>query len=147
MDKYGAFPSQTPSVRPKSAIYTPKRDDEHPCHINTAPIFTTEDGWIGTHSLLLSLFSASCESAIGRRLLVQNLILLQGIYLHTTSVYTICLVGQKRLNPPAKSKEVLVAVVVVLFAFYLIGFRVACMDASNETYFKLQELARKKINI
>ena len=136
-------------MRPKSAIYTPKRDDEHPCHINTAPIFTTEidRSIFGTHSLLLSLFSASCESAIGRRLLVQNLILLQGIYLHTTSVYTICLVGQKRLNPPAKSKEVFVAVVVVLFAFYLIGFRVACMDASNETYFKLQELARKKINI
>ena len=47
--------------------------------------------------------------------------------------------GQKQLNPPAKSKEILV-VVVVLFAFYHIGFRVACMDASNETYFKLQEL-------
>ena len=61
-------------------------------------------------------------------------------------MYTICLLGQKQLiNPPAKSKEVLV-VVVVLFAFYLIGFRVlACMDASNETYFKLQELARKKL--
>ena len=58
-------------------------------------------------------------------------------------MYTICLLGQKQLNPPAKSKEVLV--VVVLFAFYPIGFRVACMDASNETYFKLQELARKKI--
>ena len=51
--------------------------------------------------------------------------------------------GQKQLNPPAKSKEVLV--VVVLFAFYLTGIRVACMDASSETYFKLQELARKKI--
>ena len=63
-------------------------------------------------------------------------------------MYTICLLGQKQLNPPAKSKEVLVVVVVVvvvLFAFYLIGFRVACMDASNETYFKLQELARKKL--
>ena len=47
------------------------------------------------------------------------------------------------MNPPAKSKEVLV---VVLFAFYLVGFRVlACLDASNETYFRLQELARKKI--
>ena len=62
-------------------------------------------------------------------------------------MYTICLLGQKQLNPPAKSKEVLVVVVVLLFAFYLIGFRVACMDASNETYFKLQELAPKKINI
>ena len=60
-------------------------------------------------------------------------------------MYTICLLGQKQLNPPAKSKEVLVVVVVVLFAFYLIGFRVACMDASNETYFKIQELGRKKI--
>ena len=65
-------------------------------------------------------------------------------------MYTICLLGQKQLNPPAKFKEVLVnvvvvVVVVVLFAFYLIGFRVACMDASNETYFKLQELARKKL--
>ena len=60
-------------------------------------------------------------------------------------MYTICLLGQKQLiNPPAKSKEVLV--VVVLFAFYLIGFRIlACMDASNETYFKLQELERKKL--
>ena len=36
------------------------------------------------HSLLLSLFSAFGESGIRRRLLVQNLILLQGIYLHTT---------------------------------------------------------------
>ena len=59
-------------------------------------------------------------------------------------MYTICLLGQKQLNPTAKSKEVLL--VVVLFAFYLIGFRVlACMDASNETYFKLQELARTKL--
>ena len=58
-------------------------------------------------------------------------------------MYTICLLGQKQLNPPARSKEVLV--VVVLFVFYPIGFRVACMDASNETYFKLQELARKKL--
>ena len=68
----------------------------------------------------------------------------ENIFAHN-SVYTICLLGQKQLNPPAKSKEVLVVVVVVLFAFYLIGFRVACMDASNETYFKLQELARKKL--
>ena len=51
--------------------------------------------------------------------------------------------GQKQLNSPAKSKEVLV--VVVLFVFYLTGFRVACMDASKETYFKLQELARKQL--
>ena len=57
---------------------------------------------------------------------------------------TICLLGQKQLNPRAKSKEVLV-IVVVLFAFHLIGFRVACIDASNETYFKLLELARKKL--
>ena len=27
---YDSFQSQTPEVRPKSAIYTPKRDDEHP---------------------------------------------------------------------------------------------------------------------
>ena len=26
------FPSQTPKVRPKSAIYIPKRDNEHPRH-------------------------------------------------------------------------------------------------------------------
>ena len=32
MGKDSDFPSQTPQVRPKSAIYTPKRDDEHPCH-------------------------------------------------------------------------------------------------------------------
>ena len=32
MGKYSDFPSQTPQVRPKSANYTPKRDDEHPCH-------------------------------------------------------------------------------------------------------------------
>ena len=51
--------------------------------------------------------------------------------------------GTKKLNPPAKSKEVLV--VLVLFAFYLTGFTVACMDASSETYFKLQKLARKKL--
>ena len=52
--------------------------------------------------------------------------------------------GTKQPNPPAKSKEVLLDV--ALFAFYLIGFRVlACMDASNETHFKLQELARKKL--
>ena len=57
-------------------------------------------------------------------------------------MYTTCLLGQKQLNPPAKSKEVLV--VVVLFA--LLPYRVlACMDKSNETYFKLQELARKKV--
>ena len=60
-------------------------------------------------------------------------------------MYIICLLGQKQLNPPAKSKAVVVVVVVVLFAFYLIGFRVACMDVSNETYFKLQELVRKKL--
>ena len=62
------------------------------------------------------------------------------------SVYIICLLGQKQLNPPAKSKAVLVVVVVnVLFAFYLVGFRVACMDVSNKNYFKLQELVRKKL--
>ena len=32
MGKYSNFPSQTPQMRPKSAIYTPKRDDEHPRH-------------------------------------------------------------------------------------------------------------------
>ena len=51
-----------------------------------------------------------------------------------------------KTNPPAKSQEVLVVVVVVvvcLFVFYLMGFRVACMDARNETYFKIQGLARK----
>ena len=31
MVKYSYFPSQTPKVRAKSAIYTPKRDDEQPC--------------------------------------------------------------------------------------------------------------------
>ena len=31
MSKYSDFPSQT-SLRPKSAIYTLKRDFEHPCH-------------------------------------------------------------------------------------------------------------------
>ena len=30
--KYSNFPSRTPSVRPKSAIHTPKRDDKHPRH-------------------------------------------------------------------------------------------------------------------
>ena len=33
MGKYSDFPSQTPLVRTKSAIYTPKRDDEHPRHL------------------------------------------------------------------------------------------------------------------
>ena len=32
MGKYSDSPSQTPYVRPKSAIYTPKRDDQHPRH-------------------------------------------------------------------------------------------------------------------
>ena len=32
MGKHSEFPSQTPQARPKSAIYTPKRDDEHACH-------------------------------------------------------------------------------------------------------------------
>ena len=32
MGKYSDFPFQTPWVRPTSAIYTPKWDDEHPCH-------------------------------------------------------------------------------------------------------------------
>ena len=52
---------------------------------------------------------------------------------------------ETKTNPPAKSQEVLVVVVVVVcfFVFYLIGFRVACMDARNETYFKIQGLARK----
>lgn len=31
MGKYCDFASQTPLVRPKSAIYTRKGDDEHPC--------------------------------------------------------------------------------------------------------------------
>ena len=30
MGKYCDFASQTPLVRPKSEIYTPKGDDEHP---------------------------------------------------------------------------------------------------------------------
>ena len=33
MGKYSDFPSQTPQVRPKSAIYSPKRDDEHARHL------------------------------------------------------------------------------------------------------------------
>ena len=32
MGKYSDFLSQTPYQRPKSVIYTPKRDDEHPCY-------------------------------------------------------------------------------------------------------------------
>ena len=32
MDKYSDFPGQTPQVRPKSAIYTPKWHSKHPCH-------------------------------------------------------------------------------------------------------------------
>ena len=32
MGKYSNFSFQTLLVRPKSAIYTPKRDDEHSCH-------------------------------------------------------------------------------------------------------------------
>ena len=32
MGKYSDFPPQTPQGRPKSAIYTPKRDNEHPRH-------------------------------------------------------------------------------------------------------------------
>ena len=32
MAKYSDFPSQTPWGRPKSAIYTPKWDNEHPHH-------------------------------------------------------------------------------------------------------------------
>ena len=34
MSKYSDFPSQT-SLRPKSAIYTLKRDFEHPCYFHT----------------------------------------------------------------------------------------------------------------
>ena len=30
MGKYSDLPYQTPYVRPKSAIYTPERDEEHP---------------------------------------------------------------------------------------------------------------------
>ena len=30
--KYSDFPSQTPQGRSKSAFYTPKQDNEHPCH-------------------------------------------------------------------------------------------------------------------
>ena len=32
MGKDSDFPFQTPQERPKSAIYTPKWDDKHPCH-------------------------------------------------------------------------------------------------------------------
>ena len=32
MGKYGDFPSEASVVRPKSAMYTSKRDDEHPRH-------------------------------------------------------------------------------------------------------------------
>ena len=32
MGKYSDFPAQTPYVRPKSAINSTKRDDEHPRH-------------------------------------------------------------------------------------------------------------------
>ena len=35
MGKYSEFPSQTPLVRPKSSIYTPKLDDEHPRNFYT----------------------------------------------------------------------------------------------------------------
>ena len=34
MGKYSDFPSQTSKVRPKSVIYTPKRDDKHPDHFD-----------------------------------------------------------------------------------------------------------------
>ena len=42
MGKYSNFSSQTPYLRPKFAIYTPKRDDEHPSHfyMKVAPPFT-----------------------------------------------------------------------------------------------------------
>ena len=32
MGKYSDFPSQTPYVRLKTAIYNPKRDEEYPHH-------------------------------------------------------------------------------------------------------------------
>ena len=32
MGNYTAFPSQTPQVRPKPPIYTPRRDEEHTRH-------------------------------------------------------------------------------------------------------------------
>ena len=34
MGKNIGFPSSTPYVRPKSAIYNPKRDDDHPRHFH-----------------------------------------------------------------------------------------------------------------
>ena len=37
MGKYIDFPSQQPYVRPKSAIYTPKRDDEHHFYMGVSP--------------------------------------------------------------------------------------------------------------
>ena len=37
MSKYFKFSSQTPQVRPKPAIYTPKRDDERLRHFGIPP--------------------------------------------------------------------------------------------------------------
>ena len=72
MGKYSDFTSQTPLVRTKSAIYTPKRDnetfkkvlrdDEHPCDVNVG-VFPRG---------LTSRFTQSCKSA-GKLPLAQKL--------------------------------------------------------------------------
>ena len=46
MGKYDVFLSQASEVRPKTAMYTPKRDDEHPRHfyMETPPLPGGEGG-------------------------------------------------------------------------------------------------------
>ena len=38
MGNYTAFPSQTPQVRPKPPIYTPRRDEEHRAYASVSLI-------------------------------------------------------------------------------------------------------------
>jgi len=45
--KYDGVLPRTPQVRPKSEIYTPKRDDEHPHHFHMR---SPSLGWQRTHS-------------------------------------------------------------------------------------------------
>ena len=60
MGKCCKFTFQTPQVRPKPAIYTPKRDDEHLSHFGVPP------------RLLVSLVIHCALSAAGPNILNAN---------------------------------------------------------------------------
>ena len=73
MGKYIDFPSQQPYVRPKSAIYTPKRDDEHH-FIRESPLLGAPSSTIKKHwdkSIRKELLVLNCKLRT-KLIIIQN---------------------------------------------------------------------------